>query len=48
MPSGQSSQLGMVGLMPLPLGNPPKFAAKGLNAGYAFETTLELKSVQVK
>jgi uncharacterized protein (TIGR03437 family) len=48
MPSGQSSQLGVLGLMPLPLGDPPKFAAKGLNAGYAFETTVALKSVQVK
>ena len=48
MPSGQSSQLGVLGLMPLALGNAQKFTAKGLNAGYAFETAMSLKSVQVK
>jgi hypothetical protein len=44
----QSSQLGVLGMMPLPMANTQKFTATGLNTGYAFETTMTLESVQVK
>ena len=46
--SGSSSQLGVLGLMPLPLTSPQKFTATGLDIAYAFDTTMVLESVQVK
>ena len=46
--SGSSSQLGVLGLMPLPMTSPQKFTATGLAMAYAFDTTMILESVQVK
>jgi len=43
-----SSQLGVLGLLPLPMTNPQKFTATGLDYGYVFEGTMVLESVQVK
>jgi uncharacterized protein (TIGR03437 family) len=43
-----SSQLGVLGLMPLPMTNPQKFTATGLNFAFAFESTMFMESVQVK
>jgi len=43
-----SSQLGVLGMMPLPMTNPQKFTATGLDYGYVFESTMVLESVQVK
>jgi hypothetical protein len=46
--SGSSSQLGVLGLMPLPLTSPQKFTATGLDLAFAFQSTMVLESVQVK
>jgi len=43
-----SSQLGVLGLMPLPMTNPQKFTATGLDTAYVFQSTMLLESVQVK
>jgi hypothetical protein len=43
-----SSQLGVLGLLPLPMTNPQKFTATGLNYGYVFESSMVLESVQVQ
>ena len=44
----ESSQLGVLGMMPLPMTNPQKFTATGLNTAYVFQSTMFLESVQVK
>jgi hypothetical protein len=46
--SGASSQLGVLGLMPLPMNNPQKFSATGLDLAYVFQSAMFLESVQVK